>query len=35
MRVNGVFVSIVVADVFVVAISLVLFRRGKWARQKI
>jgi putative MATE family efflux protein len=35
MRVNGVFVAIVVADVFVVAISLVLFRRGKWAKQRI
>ncbi len=35
MGVNGVFVAIVVADVFVVAISLVLFRRGKWAKQRI
>jgi Na+-driven multidrug efflux pump len=35
MRVNGVFVAIVVADVCVVLISLLLFRRGKWATQRI
>jgi Na+-driven multidrug efflux pump len=35
MRVNGVFVAIVVADVCVVTTSLVLFRQGRWARQKI
>ena len=35
LHVNGVFVSIVVAQVCVVLISLVLFRQGRWARQRI
>ncbi len=35
MRVNGVFVSVVVAQSVIVLISLVLFRRGRWMRQKI
>jgi putative MATE family efflux protein len=35
LRVNGPYVAIVVADVLVVGISLVLFRRGKWAKQLI
>jgi Na+-driven multidrug efflux pump len=35
MRVNGVFVSVVVAQSIIVLISIVLFRRGRWARQRI
>ncbi len=35
MGVNGPYVAIVVADVFIVVISLALFRRGKWAKQRI
>jgi Na+-driven multidrug efflux pump len=35
MRVNGVFLSIVFAEAVMVAISVVLFRRGRWKRQKI
>ena len=35
MRVNGVFISVVVAQSVIVLISLVLFRQGKWARQRI
>jgi putative MATE family efflux protein len=35
MRVNGVFVSVVVAQSAVVLISIVLFRRGRWATQRI
>jgi putative MATE family efflux protein len=35
MRVNGVFVSVVVAQSVVVLISIVLFRRGRWAKQRI
>ena len=35
MRVNGVFVSVVVAQSVIVLISFVLFRRGKWAKQRI
>ncbi len=35
MRVNGVFVSVVVAQSVIVLISLVLFRRGRWMTQKI
>jgi putative MATE family efflux protein len=35
MRVNGVFVSVVVAQTTIVLISFVLFRQGKWARQRI
>ena len=35
MRVNGVFVSVVVAQSVIVLISLVLFRRGRWMAQKI
>jgi putative MATE family efflux protein len=35
MRVNGVFVAVVVAQSVVVLISLVLFRQGNWARKRI
>ena len=35
MRVNGVFASVVVAESVIVLISLVLFRRGRWAKQRI
>ena len=35
MRVNGVFVSVVVAQSVIVLISLVLFRRGKWMGKTI
>jgi putative MATE family efflux protein len=35
VRVNGVFISVVVAQSVIVLISLVLFRQGKWARQRI
>ena len=35
MRINGVFASVVVAQSVIVLISLVLFRRGRWAQQRI
>jgi putative MATE family efflux protein len=35
MRVNGVFVSVVVAQSVIVLISLVLFRQGRWAQKRI
>ena len=35
MHVNGVFVSVVIAQAVVVLIGLVLFRRGSWAKQRI
>jgi hypothetical protein len=35
MHVNGVFVSVVVAQSVIVLISLVLFRQGRWMRQRI
>ncbi len=35
MRVNGVFVSVVIAQSAVVLVSIVLFRRGRWATQRI
>ncbi len=35
MGVNGVFASIVVAEVVIVALSVVLFRRGDWKRKRI
>lgn len=35
MRLNGVFVSVVVAQSIVVLVSIVLFRQGRWAKQKI
>ena len=35
MHVNGVFVSVVIAQSVIVVISYMLFRRGKWAMQKI
>ncbi len=35
LRVNGVFVSVVVAQTVIVVISYILFRRGTWARQRI
>ena len=35
MGVNGVFVSVVVAQTTIVLLSVVLFRQGRWARQRI
>lgn len=35
LGVNGVFTSVVIAQSIVVIVSLILFRRGKWAEQKI
>jgi putative MATE family efflux protein len=35
MQVNGVFVSVVIAQTVIVLISLVLFRKGRWAQQRI
>jgi putative MATE family efflux protein len=35
MRVNGVFVAVVIAQAAVVLVGLVLFRQGRWARQRI
>jgi putative MATE family efflux protein len=35
MRVDGVFLSVVVAQFTIVLISLILFRQGRWARQRI
>jgi len=35
LRLNGVFVSVVVAQSVTVLISIVLFRQGRWARQRI
>jgi Na+-driven multidrug efflux pump len=35
MRSNGVFWSIVVAEAFIAAVSIILFRRGRWKRQQI
>jgi putative MATE family efflux protein len=35
LRVNGVFVSVIVAQSVIVLISVVLFRQGRWARQRI
>jgi putative MATE family efflux protein len=35
LHVNGVFVSVVVAQSVIVLISLVLFRQGRWAKQRI
>jgi putative MATE family efflux protein len=35
VRINGVFVSVVIAQSVIVLISLVLFRQGRWARQRI
>jgi putative MATE family efflux protein len=35
MAVNGVFVSVVVAQSTIVLISIVLFRQGRWAKQRI
>ncbi len=35
MHVNGVFVSVVIAQAVVVLIGLVLFRQGSWAKQRI
>jgi putative MATE family efflux protein len=35
IRVNGVFVSVVIAQSVIVLISLVLFRQGRWAKQRI
>lgn len=32
---NGVFLSVVLAEIFMVAASVVLFRQGRWKRQKI
>ncbi len=35
LHVNGVFLSVVVAQTIIVLISLVLFRQGRWAKQRI
>ena len=35
MRSNGVFWAIVIAETAIAAVSLLLFRRGKWKAQKI
>jgi putative MATE family efflux protein len=35
MRVNGVFVAVVIAQAVVVLIGLALFRQGRWAKQRI
>jgi putative MATE family efflux protein len=35
LRVNGVFLSVVIADTAIVAVSILLFRQGRWARQRI
>jgi putative MATE family efflux protein len=35
LRINGVFVSVVVAESMIVLVSLVLFRQGRWAKQQI
>lgn len=35
MRVNGVFASVVVAESVIVLLSIILFRQGKWAKQRI
>ena len=35
MHVNGVFISVVVAESVIVLISVALFRQGRWARQRI
>jgi hypothetical protein len=35
MMVNGVFISVVVAQSIIVLISIVLFRQGRWAKQRI
>ncbi len=35
LRANGVFVSVVVAQTAIVLISVLLFRQGRWARQRI
>jgi Na+-driven multidrug efflux pump len=35
LQVNGVFVAVVVAQTAVVLVSLMLFRRGRWALKRI
>ncbi|HEX4230540.1 MAG TPA: MATE family efflux transporter [Bryobacteraceae bacterium] len=35
LHVNGVFLSVVIADAAIVGISIILFRQGRWARQRI
>ena len=35
LKENGVFLSVVIAEMFMVAASVVLFRQGRWKRQKI
>jgi putative MATE family efflux protein len=35
LKVNGVFLSVVIAQTAIVVISIVLFRQGRWARQRI
>jgi Na+-driven multidrug efflux pump len=32
---NGVFLSVVIAEMFMVGASVLLFRQGRWKRQKI
>jgi putative MATE family efflux protein len=35
MHSNGVFISIVIAEVFIAGVSIILFKRGRWKRQQI
>jgi Na+-driven multidrug efflux pump len=35
LHTNGVFVSVLISESLMVVISLVLFRRGRWAKQRI
>ena len=35
MRSSGVFISIVVAELFIAGVSIILFKRGRWKRQQI
>jgi putative MATE family efflux protein len=35
MHSSGVFLSIVIAEAFIAAVSMILFKRGRWKRQKI
>jgi putative MATE family efflux protein len=35
MHSNGVFLSIVIAEAFIAAVSIILFKRGRWKRQQI
>jgi len=35
MHSNGVFISIVIAEAFIAGVSIILFKRGRWKRQRI